>query len=403
MGLLKKHELEARERGYDELSTFVCEECVGDDFLKSITRAAVNKLGCSYCGRTSGDPIAAPAMILIDHIYRAVRKYFDDPDAAGVPYDGGYVMDSTHLADILDDLGLACHDSFHEDIVSAFHNQYWVSAPGGHWASSEESDVFTYSWATFSNKVQHECRFFFSVADSQDDYDPNLIDAQRMLPTLGKLIQDVDLIRPLANGQILYRARQKPSEIGWEPNAQTMGSPPAPLARAGRMNPAGISYLYLAFDQRAALAEVFPGAPSSVVTAQFAMTREIHVLDLCALPALPSRFDADRKSIREALLFLGQFVKDISMPVTKDGREHIEYVPSQIVCEYFALSFRAKNNNRIDGIVYPSAILPGGRNVVLFPTARGYQSEFDSVRFSSSTDLVLGTWDDVIAALQSWS
>lgn len=38
---------------------------------------------------------------------------------------------------------------------------------------------------------------------------------------------------------------------------------------------------------------------------------------------------------RGGLLFLREFVKSITLPVVHDGREHIEYVPTQVLTEYF--------------------------------------------------------------------
>ena len=68
-------------------------------------------------------------------------------------------------------------------------------------------------------------------------------------------------------------------------------------------------------------------------------------------------------------------------PLKKNGMEHIEYVPSQVVSEYFALVFDVSNGECLDGILYPSAIKTNGRNLVLFPTNRCFKREFDQVKF----------------------
>ena len=101
--------------------------------------------------------------------------------------------------------------------------------------------------------------------------------------------------------------------------------------------------------------------------------------------------------IREGLLFLDRFVNDISQPVAKDGSEHVDYVPSQVICEYFALIYTVADSRRLDGLVYPSALLPGGRNLVLFPTERGQNAKFDSVGFSGATDVACTNWHDFAA------
>ena len=62
----------------------------------------------------------------------------------------------------------------------------------------------------------------------------------------------------------------------------------------------------------------------------------------------------------------------------KDGSEHIDYAPSQVVSEFFSHVFRTALGEKIHGMVHPSAVHPGGKNVVLFPT-REFHREFDSL------------------------
>lgn len=71
------------------------------------------------------------------------------------------------------------------------------------------------------------------------------------------------------------------------------------------------------------------------------------------------------------MLFLLDFANKISERVEKDGREHIDYVPSQVVCEYFAKIFQPNDDSPLDGMAYESAARHGGTNIVLFPPKRG--------------------------------
>lgn len=147
------------------------------------------------------------------------------------------------------------------------------------------------------------------------------------------------------------------------------------------MNPAGISYLYLAFSQETSLAEIQYNSTQEAGIGQFELSRDLNILDLTELPALPSIFDDSRRDEREELVFIKKFISEIKKPVKKDGSEHIEYVPSQIVSEYFAIIFQRKDGTKLDGIKYPSAILQRGVNLVLFPTERGDSHRFDQVDF----------------------
>jgi RES domain-containing protein len=147
------------------------------------------------------------------------------------------------------------------------------------------------------------------------------------------------------------------------------------------MNPAGISYLYLAVDEPTAVREIVGISSAEVVVAEFRAIQEISVLDLTRMPDKPSVFDAERREQREGLIFLKHFAQTISQPVAKDGLEHVSYVPSQVISEYFALVFKNPDGTSLDGILYPSAVNPGGVNLVLFPSRRDISRKFDAVRF----------------------
>ena len=49
-----------------------------------------------------------------------------------------------------------------------------------------------------------------------------------------------------------------------------------------------------------------------------------------------------------------------------DCREHTEYVPTQILTEYFRERVKGSDGSALNRIVYPSARRRGGRSVVVF-------------------------------------
>lgn len=163
-----------------------------------------------------------------------------------------------------------------------------------------------------------------------------------------------------------------------------MGPPPKEKASAGRMNPAGIPYLYAAFDKTTARREIGVNGRTTktVFTATFALTEPLWVMDLSTLPPLPSVFDIANKEAREQALIVRDFVKAISTPVTKDGHEHIDYVTSQVICEYLAQVFELEESRKLGGLIYPSSVHKGGKNLVVFPEDR-YKGTFYGVAFVS--------------------
>jgi hypothetical protein len=94
-------------------------------------------------------------------------------------------------------------------------------------------------------------------------------------------------------------------------------------------------------------------------------TRPLIVLNLSSLPPTPSIFAKVRYD-HDHLVFLEQFVQSITQPVQHDGREHAEYVPSQIVTEYFRHRYRFEDSRQLNGIVYPSAQRKAGRSAAIF-------------------------------------
>src|SRR3546814_11429776 len=75
-----------------------------------------------------------------------------------------------------------------------------------------------------------------------------------MLGVLGNRLRPY--VRQVPEGTRVFRARMKERGDAWSPCAKELGAPPFDKARAGRMNPAGIPYLYVEFDTKPALREM---------------------------------------------------------------------------------------------------------------------------------------------------
>jgi hypothetical protein len=58
--------------------------------------------------------------------------------------------------------------------------------------------------------------------------------------------------------------------------------------------------------------------------------------------------------------------RDIGGEVKLDGRQHIEYVPTQVVCEYIRHRLPERLGEPVHGLAWESTRASGGRNVVLF-------------------------------------
>lgn len=384
MGGIKNEMLEAEERGWWAPDTVVCADCVEDPFLKDLIQTQADHTQCDYCARQEPTPIAVDAATVIEAVYRTVGAYYAEPAASGVPYEGEYLVAPVGIVDVLHRLGFDGHPDFVEDVINAESNgDAFVPAADGHWASSHPHERLSWAWQSFSHTVKHETRFHFARPTNPA---PMIGDDIPVYQTLEAVTDSLrSLVRTLPPGTLVYRARVRPRGMKWQPDAQQMGVPPAALTSAGRMNPAGIPYLYTSFDALTARHEirVAPRSSHKVFSATFELTKPLIVVDLTAIPPRPSIFDVDQKQEREHALFIRQFISAISEKIDRNGREHIAYVPTQVVSEYLAQVFEVEPGIRLGGLIFPSAAHAGGKNLVVFPEDR-YLGTYHGVTFRSA-------------------
>lgn len=299
MGRMKEDQLNDQERGWRESDKHVCPRCVGEDYLKKIVSSNLASNRCDYCDRRSRAPIAASVNVLLEVIYPAVNAYFNEPIDAGVPWEEGeYLVETWSMEEILEELGFEGHAELIQDVIDAETNDAgWVPAAGGHWASSHEHDLLLASWQAFAHTVKHVTRFHFANMPPSESGEPGDIDIRDWLPALAKQLRP--MVVTLAVGTEVFRARlQKPNEH-WLPIEDQLTAPPSEKAIAGRMNPAGIRYLYTAFDRDTALREVGIMNPTAanVYVASFSLTRALFVVDLTKAIRPPSSVSVRRGHI----------------------------------------------------------------------------------------------------------
>lgn len=223
------------------------------------------------------------------------------------------------------------------------------------------------AWDFLVNTTKHCSRYFFhamQVITSGDKIKTpgDVLELLRLLVDFDKKDDRIMLKTTLNTDANLFRARIYDGT--WNPSVESeLLAPPPEEVSAGRMNPAGISYLYLAAEKETALIEVRPKPPCTMTVAQFKPLKDLTLLNLCDPPNPDGIADEDHQA---ALHFFRYFIDSITLPVIKDGREHIDYVPSQIVCEYFAHAHLLGGVPQLHGLQYPSTIRDGGKNIVLF-------------------------------------
>jgi hypothetical protein len=310
----------------------VCAKCFEDYAIQDFVRDRASGRKCSYCGRRWKKPIAVPMNDVLGLIGEGLGYEYADP-AEQNPWDEGeYVFPTMDSRQLFDEIGpIARNDDVHEEIVGAFGAKMWNEKDlFGLWGG----DALRYGWKHFAKAVKYQRRYVFLRPEKRGAPASEVVTPDKMLDRIGEVINEAGLVRAMDAGTSWFRARvHSPAEK--YTSAADLGTVPLKAARSSnRMSPAGIPMFYGAEDEATAIAETYtpiPGTPAAVTVAKFMTARDAYVVDLTALPVFPSLFDEGRRHLRAPVSFLRSFVEDLTKPIKKDGREHIEYVPTQVV------------------------------------------------------------------------
>lgn len=406
----------------DDPDLRVCADCFDDSALKDFIEGAADCKECSFCGKTSNEPIAAPLSDVIDLIREGVNQYYDDA-ANCLPYEsaeGGYQGTTWSTYELVLDLGIGfpndTDDTLFDLVCDGLGDQVWCERdPFG----LSPSQILVYSWRAFCKVIKHERRFFF--VDHKSRPNSELYDPGEVLKKIFSDAQTIELLRTLPAGKRLFRARCQPIDRVWE-SVLDLGPPPLRAAKQpNRMSPAGIVMMYVAESPETALRETV-GRAATYSIGEFETTRDAVILDLAELPPIPSMFERIPDSLeydpRLLLIFLHQVADDISKPIARDDRVHIEYVPTQVVTEYLRTVVPA-DDRPVEGVRYASSRHQGGVSLVLFAdqknliVPKALRDEYYDLykdrwirlvhrmeRSVTSADLAV--WDDQLPAARRW-
>jgi RES domain-containing protein len=181
----------------------------------------------------------------------------------------------------------------------------------------------------------------------------------------------------------LYRARRgyEPGEYGERKPFDSGGlaAPPVEKAFAGRANVQGQCVLYCADQERTAIAEVRPPLGYYVSVGEVLLKREVRILDLAKETEGINPFITESLSWHVQIRsLLAAFAEEMSRPLERDD-DTTHYLPCQKLAEFI-------RENKYDGVRYPSAVCPGGTNLVLFDSNIG---DVSVSRIAKITELTL--------------
>ncbi|OON62469.1 hypothetical protein B0920_03140 [Massilia sp. KIM] len=360
----------------------ICDVCVVDAFLAEYILREVDEATCSYCGEVR---ITLPLTDIADRVETAFDEHYHR--TSDQPSDYEYML----LADressyewsreglctaeaIAGASGMS--ESVANDIQEILADRHWdlesaqmgeetaFAADAYYEEKSVSAGSYTDEWILFEASLKTEARFFSRaaaahLADVFGGIDKlTTIDGRPLVVTVGPGCQIDHLYRGrvFQSDDTLTAALKRPDT--------ELGPPPAKFAGAGRMNAPGISVFYGADKAEVVVAEVRPPVGSKVAVAKFEITRQLHLLDLTALPKIyesGSIFDPGFGRRLERAAFLRSLGKQMTRPVMP-GDEALDYLATQATADFLA----TENKPLLDGIIFPSVQAREGRNIVLF-------------------------------------
>ncbi|MFZ4841047.1 RES domain-containing protein [Mycetocola saprophilus] len=334
----------------------VCLDHIIDDALKAAVENMATDANCTFCGQSgeSGQPPhAVNATNLADAFKNGFSFLYTNTDESPHWDRESHMFYGPDMgtAEIVEELSeMAFSDDVRDYIAEKLTaelgpNERWTT-----WGASADPEDLEFVWSRFEEYVKHQGRFFFPGGSTAESHPTGITAFLKMLDHYSS--GSSGLIQMVNPGDNFYRGRLCENPKDFEHILDELGMAPAKLATANRMSPAGISLFYAAQNPKTAIAEIAAhGTAPLAVVGVFTNLRELRILDFTIKPKTPSPFDTSRREEYRHLRFLDSFVEEITKPVISDGRQHIDYVPTQVLTEYIRNWAREK----IDGIALPSA------------------------------------------------
>jgi hypothetical protein len=321
-----------------------CIECFQDSEICNIIDS-LNKIGdCTFCGakKIKVCPINKNSVIS-DYLKEIIELYC--PDFNGRPLEKALFEDwsifkiSPKMIKSL--IRKTYNDTTYHSInvsIPQFRDEDYLK---------EFGVVKDKNWQEFANSIKYDNRFHNEI------FNPDAF--------ISFLSYSV---KTYLEGAQMFRARICHNKSGFSINE--MGAPPFEKLRAGRINPEGITVLYLSSEMETALKEVRASVFDFVTIGNFKLKKNIKVVDLSKLATIsPFLFQGKNEGDSDILIQYAvnrKVLKDISTEVAKPLRSSdspLEYLPTQFISEFI-------KSQSYDGVKYASTMAENSYNLAVF-------------------------------------
>ncbi|HEV8515314.1 MAG TPA: RES domain-containing protein, partial [Cyclobacteriaceae bacterium] len=310
-------------------------------------------------------------------------NHYGTPDEENVPYVsefGGY-WSKTYNTDELVRwiIEMDAEEEIIDEIVAAigYDNDWCLHNP----EFPRDSEFLSIDWKVFCKMLKHKVRYVFFKYPKKvkaDEY--RKIEPAAILEKIGRAIIGLNLLRrtdsELFSNLQMYRARQH-KKTDKVKSCKSIGPlAPSEARGANRFSPPGIPMFYGSKKRSTAILEVIDRKKKNqiVTSALFKNIKPLTLVDLTKIPQL-SIFDLDKAEFYEESVFLKQFARHISKKIKRGESQHFEYVPTQVITEYFRHVLSNEYDIPIDGLIYRSSIVEDDECYVIFASRRHCKDE----------------------------
>ena len=332
---------------------FCCSNCFADAEIKAIINGNKKTGDCDFCGKHNvpvyeigKDTTIAELLDGLLDIYSPVSELPDGFPRGQTDLIKNILYINWNIfsvkPDVIYRLITKICSSRYEDQPELFDSPVGIKQSQDRDYLEENSILKNNCWSDFVEGIKRKNRF-------HSDY----INTERLFTFLRCAV------KTHRKGETLYRSRICHDEKGYR--RTEMGPPPDDKARGGRVNPVGISILYLADEKETTLYEIRAGVYDYVTVGSFKLLKDIEVINLANIdrisPFIGIDYGFDLTQYAVNIEHLKMIAQEIAKPLRNDNV--LDYLPTQYISDFI----RSKG---YDGIEYGSTMRKQGFNLAVF-------------------------------------
>lgn len=332
---------------------FCCSKCFADSEIKAIIDGNRKTGNCDFCGNQNvyvyeiGSDTTLTELFdgLLD-IYSPISELPDNFPRGQTDLIKNILYHKWNIFNLRPDsiysLITKICSSRYADQPELFDSPVGIKQSQDHDYLEENSILKNNCWLDFVEGIKRKNRFH-----------SNYINTDRLYTFLRCAVK---LHR---RGETLFRSRICHNETGYR--RTEMGPPPNDKAKGGRVNPVGISVLYLSDEKETTFYEIRAGVYDYVTVGKFRLLRDIEVINLVNIdhisPFIGIDYGFDLTQYAVNIEHLKMIAQEVAKPMRNDNA--LDYLPTQYISDFI----RSKG---YDGIEYGSTMRRQGFNLAVF-------------------------------------